>query len=160
MSTAGLTDFFVLQGNIRLAFLKIGAGANVSHDLAAEALYIFATSSLIKDEYKKAYNELSARDIDETEGILSEPELPVQTPAQQPEVAFELTMPDTSGTKGWPKRPCLWLRDGAALYPLFYIQKAKWLTDGQFTAVLDGLSLIMSKEVVSQLILDEPGDER
>lgn len=70
-------------------------------------------------------------------------------------VHFEMTGA-TPAASGWPKRPCLWLRKGSALYPLMYLQKAKWLTDEQFTAVLDGLKLSLPASLASTLLDDQP----
>lgn len=59
--TGNLAEMMRLQADIRFAFLKLGADEDLSFNLAAEALHIFATSKLIKTRYMAIYHSI-ARD--------------------------------------------------------------------------------------------------
>lgn len=49
-----------LQGELRIAFMKLGLDELASHNLSSEALHIFATSQIARSEYRQSYAELRA----------------------------------------------------------------------------------------------------
>ena len=50
-------QMMILQGEIKVEFMRLGIDTGKADDLASEAIHRFLTSDLVKDEAKQLYQE-------------------------------------------------------------------------------------------------------
>lgn len=56
-----LVQMMQLQSEIKVAFMRMGAGQDEAGEMASGAMHLFLTSDLVKDEAKQLYQEQSSK---------------------------------------------------------------------------------------------------
>lgn len=63
-----LLELMKLQGQLRVAFVKLGIDEVKSLELSSEALHLFLTSPIAKEEYAERYRQLNVATPGPAEG--------------------------------------------------------------------------------------------